>query len=106
MPCAVVFTRVFANRIPWQLGDTLGSAEVRVSDRIAWQVERHFGSYGEMTGNVFRTDYSIPRLLISCPLRILFDEGSPFGRYCHCSSRFGIDLHCRTGSKRANALGV
>jgi proteasome accessory factor BC len=57
--------REFANRIPWQLGEQLGTAEIQVSDRIAWQVERHFGAYGEMAGNIFRTGYSIPRLLIS-----------------------------------------
>jgi predicted DNA-binding transcriptional regulator YafY len=57
--------RVYANRIPWQLGEPLGTAEVWVSDRIAWQVERHFSNYGEMAGNVFRTDYAIPRLVVS-----------------------------------------
>ena len=51
--------RVYANRIPWQLGDTLGTAEVWISDRIAWQVERHFSAYGEMAGNVFRTNQNI-----------------------------------------------
>jgi proteasome accessory factor BC len=61
--------RVYANRIPWQLGDTQGTAEIWVSDRIAWHVERNFGPYGEMAedggGRVFRTDYSIPRLVIA-----------------------------------------
>jgi proteasome accessory factor BC len=57
--------REFANRVPWQLGEQVDAAEIWVSDRIAWQVERHFGAYGEMTGNVFRTRYSIPRLLVS-----------------------------------------
>ena len=60
--------RVYANRIPWQLGDRVDTAEVWVSDRIAWQVERHFGAYGEMADNVFRTDYAIPRLLVSWAL--------------------------------------
>ena len=51
-----------------------GTAEIWVSDRIAWQVERHFGPYGEMAdaedgdGRVFRTHYAIPRLLIAWAL--------------------------------------
>src|SRR4051812_7649404 len=62
--------REYANRIPWQLGDPLGTAEIWVSDHIAWQVERSFGAYGEMGepedgGRVYRTAYAIPRLLVS-----------------------------------------
>ena len=61
--------RVYANRIPWQLGDPKGTAEVWVSDRIAWHVERNFGLYGEMAdtadGRVFHTPFSIPRLVVS-----------------------------------------
>src|SRR4029450_10295249 len=40
--------RGFANRIPWQLGDEIGTAEIWVSERIAWHVERNFGRYGEL----------------------------------------------------------
>jgi proteasome accessory factor C len=57
--------RIYANNVPWQLGDPVGAAEVWVSERIAWQVERHFAAYGVLEENVFRTSYSIPRLLIS-----------------------------------------
>jgi proteasome accessory factor C len=65
--------RAYANRIPWQLGEPRGTAEVWVSDRIAWQVERHFSPYGDMEpadagqegGRVFRTPYAVPRLLVS-----------------------------------------
>jgi predicted DNA-binding transcriptional regulator YafY len=66
--------RDYANRIRWQLGDTQGTAEIWVSDRIAWHVERNFGPYGEMAeaedaeGRVFHTPYSIPRLVISWAL--------------------------------------
>jgi proteasome accessory factor C len=60
--------RPYANQIPWQLGDPVGEAEVWVSERIAWMVERHFGRYGALEksddGSVFRTSYAIPRLLI------------------------------------------
>jgi proteasome accessory factor C len=57
--------RVYANRIEWQLGEPVGTAEVWVSDRIAWQVERHFSAYGEMSENTFRTEYAISRLVVS-----------------------------------------
>jgi len=65
--------RRYANRIPWQLGDTAGSAEIWVSDRIAWLVERHFSAYGalgreEDGGRVYRTDYALPRLLVAWTL--------------------------------------
>src|SRR6476659_3628279 len=40
--------RQFAGRINWQLGDEAGTAEIAISERIAWQIERHFGRYGEI----------------------------------------------------------
>ena len=40
--------RAYANRIQWQFGDPVGTAEVRIAGRIAWQIERHFGRHGEM----------------------------------------------------------
>jgi predicted DNA-binding transcriptional regulator YafY len=69
--------RVYANRIPWQLGDPVATGEVWVSDKIAWYVERQFGAYGEMVasesdsegGRLFRTDYALSRLLVSWALR-------------------------------------
>ncbi|MFI4990232.1 MAG: helix-turn-helix transcriptional regulator [Solirubrobacterales bacterium] len=68
--------RAYANRADWQLGEEQGVAEVLVSERIAWQVERHFGRYGEIreaTGvagaakgdRLFLTSYSNPRGVIS-----------------------------------------
>jgi predicted DNA-binding transcriptional regulator YafY len=60
--------REYAGRIPWQLGDAVGTAEVWVSDDVSWYVERQFGAYGELRDNVFRTAYSIPRLVISWAL--------------------------------------
>src|SRR5204862_2697646 len=35
--------RAYGNRIQWQFGDPIGTAEVWISERIAWQIERHFG---------------------------------------------------------------
>ncbi len=40
--------RAYANRIHWQFGEPVGTAEVWISERIAWQIERHFGRYGEI----------------------------------------------------------
>jgi predicted DNA-binding transcriptional regulator YafY len=40
--------RSYANRADWQLGDEQGVAEILISERIAWQIERHFGRYGEI----------------------------------------------------------
>jgi predicted DNA-binding transcriptional regulator YafY len=40
--------RAYANRADWQLGDERGLARLLISDRIAWQVERHFGRYGQI----------------------------------------------------------
>jgi predicted DNA-binding transcriptional regulator YafY len=65
--------RPYANRAGWQFGDTVATAEIRVSERIAWQVERHFGRFGETElledgGIVFRTDYADARQLAAWAL--------------------------------------
>src|SRR3989440_5529822 len=70
--------RAYANRADWQLGDERGVAEILISERIAWQVERHFGRYGEISvaapgpaggggggDRLFLTPYSSARGLIS-----------------------------------------
>jgi predicted DNA-binding transcriptional regulator YafY len=80
--------RAYANRADWQLGDERGVARVLVCERIAWQVERHFGRYGEIAEEdgadgetIFLTGYSSPRSLISWVLglgvnaRLLGPEG-------------------------------
>src|SRR5690348_16787329 len=76
--------REYAGRIPWQLGDPAGTAEVWVSDAIAWYVERQFGAYGTLrdaedgSGKLFTTEYALPRLLIAAVLR--------FGEQAHIVS--------------------
>ena len=60
--------REFSGRIPWQLGSPAGTGEVWVSDDVSWYVERQFGQYGELRDNIFRTEYAVPRLLISWAL--------------------------------------
>jgi predicted DNA-binding transcriptional regulator YafY len=62
--------RAYARRADWQLGDPVDGAEVLISARIAWQVERHFGRYGEIRALgdgdvVFATDYSSPRTIVA-----------------------------------------
>src|SRR5437764_14827580 len=63
--------RGYANRIDWQFGEAIGTAEVWIAGRIAWQIERHFGRYGEMHapddhgGRVFVTPYANARQLIA-----------------------------------------
>jgi proteasome accessory factor BC len=67
--------RDYANRADWQFGDPIGTAEVHVSERIGWQVERHFGRFGSVRpaedgGIVLTTDYASSRMLISWVLRL------------------------------------
>src|SRR4051794_32059371 len=61
--------RVYANRAEWQYGEQIGSAEVWVSDRIAWHVERHFGRFGTVApadgGVRFTTSYANARQVVS-----------------------------------------
>jgi proteasome accessory factor C len=65
--------RAYADRAEWQLGEQQGVAEVLVSSRIAWQIERHFGRYGETKvpeggdreQRIFYTPYASPRLILS-----------------------------------------
>ncbi len=65
--------RAYANRAEWQLGEQRGVAEILLSERIAWQIERHFGRYGEISevddegagDRTFLTPYAAPRMLVS-----------------------------------------
>jgi proteasome accessory factor C len=67
--------RTYADRAAWQLGEELGVAEVLLHERIAWQIERHFGRFGEIVAadehgahggdRLLRTSYSDARMLVS-----------------------------------------
>src|SRR4051812_1724239 len=61
--------REYPSRIHWQFGDADATGEVWIAERVAWQVERHFGRYGsfrpEDGGVVFATEYASPRGLVS-----------------------------------------
>jgi proteasome accessory factor BC len=86
--------RAYARRADWQLGDPVATAEILIGERIAWQVQRHFGRYGEIrepgagspdgaadSANdaeaearegdiVFATEYSSPRTIIAWVLSL------------------------------------
>jgi len=68
--------RPYANRAEWQFGAVEGDAEIEISERIAWQVERHFGRFGEVQpagtpGDVvFATPYADRRQLAAWVLRL------------------------------------
>jgi proteasome accessory factor BC len=63
--------RAYANRIDWQFGEPIGTAEIWIGNRIAWQIERHFGRYGEIrpAGDggdlVFVTPYANSRQVVA-----------------------------------------
>jgi predicted DNA-binding transcriptional regulator YafY len=65
--------RAYQNQVPWQFGEAAGTAEVWISERISWQIERHFGRYGEIDAAgadsegdiVLRTRYADARQLIA-----------------------------------------
>jgi proteasome accessory factor C len=67
--------RDYASRAAWQFGETQGTAEIRVSERIAWQVTRHFGRFGDVApaddgAVVFSTPFANARMLASWVLRL------------------------------------
>jgi proteasome accessory factor C len=63
--------RAYANLAAWQFGEIVGTAEIRIAERIAWLLERHFGRYGEIRevegsgDRLFVTDYASERQLVS-----------------------------------------
>ena len=64
--------RAYATQAGWQLGDVVGTAEVLVSERIAWQTERNFGrcctvrpADDDSGDRIFETEYTSPRQVIS-----------------------------------------
>jgi proteasome accessory factor C len=72
--------RDYGSRADWQLGETQGTAKIFIRERIAWLIERDFGSYGELReakkadgapgkGKVFETSYASVRELIAWVLR-------------------------------------
>ncbi len=68
--------RAYANRADWQFGDATETAEILISERIAWQIERHFGRFGTVRADgesgdiVFETRYADRRQLAAWVLRL------------------------------------
>lgn len=69
--------RAYAGRADWQFGAAIGTAEVEIAGRIAWQVERHFGRFGAVRpaedgseDRIFTTEYASVRQLAAWALRL------------------------------------
>jgi len=67
--------RVYGDRIQWQFGTPVGTAEIWISEQIAWQIERAFERYGSFRPDVsdardriFTTPYANARQIISWTL--------------------------------------
>ena len=54
---------------PWQIGETVGTARIAVSDDTAWWVERTLADAGTVEDEVFETDFAQVDLLASWVLR-------------------------------------
>src|SRR3954467_13968134 len=72
--------RDYGSRADWQLGETKGTARIFIRERIAWLIERDYGTYGNLRtavksdaapgkGRVFETSYASERELIAWVLR-------------------------------------
>jgi len=68
--------RDYASRADWQMGEMEGTAAIFVRERIAWLVERDFGSFGALRkpkpadgvkgkGQMYETQYASRRQLVS-----------------------------------------
>ena len=113
--------RAYANRIHWQFGDPVGTAEVWISQRIAWQIERHFGRYGEIqpatddNGNghdsgdrLFITPYANSRQLIAWVLGLAENARiiGPPELVTELRGRIGLLVESHTGEPAlARSLG-
>jgi proteasome accessory factor C len=62
---------VEAHRVPrpWQIGETVGTARIAVSDDTAWWVERTLSDAGTVEDGVFETDFANAELLAGWILR-------------------------------------
>jgi proteasome accessory factor C len=54
---------------PWQIGETVGTARIAVSDDTAWWVERTLSDAGSVEDGVFETDFASVELLAGWVLR-------------------------------------
>jgi proteasome accessory factor C len=54
---------------PWQIGETVGTARIAVSDDTAWWVERTLSDAGSVEDGVFETEFASVELLAGWVLR-------------------------------------
>ena len=54
---------------PWQIGETVGTARIAVSDDTAWWVERTLADAGSVEDGVFETEYAQVELLAGWVMR-------------------------------------
>ncbi len=105
--------RAYANRVDWQFGDPVGTAEVWIGSRIAWQIERHFGRYGTIRSHRRRRCHLHDRLR-ECPAadrvgpgagRARPDSRAPlaFNRAARARPAPGRATHRRAGGGGAEA---
>ncbi len=63
--------RAYAKLAAWQFGEVIATAQIRVAERVAWQLERHFGRFGQIVAiegsgdRLFATEYANERQLVS-----------------------------------------
>lgn len=72
--------RAYGERAEWQMADEIGTARIRIAERIAWQVQRTHGAQGTITpyrdaaagdgDAVLETGYGVPRALLGWVLRL------------------------------------
>jgi predicted DNA-binding transcriptional regulator YafY len=85
--------RGYASRADWQLGEESGVAEILISERIAWQIERHFGRYGEIRDADSQIDGAHPGTSV--------EDGDKVFLTSYSSARgivswvFGLGVHAR-----------
>jgi proteasome accessory factor BC len=93
--------RAYANRADWQLGEERGLAEMLISERIAWQVERHFGRYGEIGWPGEERSSEDEARLEGARAGSAAEEGDRVFRTSYTSQRgivswvFGLGMHAR-----------
>ena len=102
--------RAYANRIDWQFGEPIGTRRDLDRQRIAWQIERHFGRYGEIRptartsgDRLFVTQYANARQLIAWVLGL--GENARIARPARarrasCASGVGLLIERHTGEPR------
>ena len=96
--------RVYGSRADWQFGEEIDVAEVVISERIAWQVERHFGRFGEIRARA-TTARSCSHLLRQLPPAHLVGPGARRARPRRGAGRTGAETEERIELLRSRHEG-